>query len=100
MTYGYIGSMKAKPGCRDEVVSMLVNGAADLRSAGCRLYVVSVSDADADLISVSEAWDTKERYDASRQLPEATAVMAQAMPMLIGDVTRRELIAPGQMSSG
>jgi quinol monooxygenase YgiN len=95
MMYGSIGSMRTKPGRRDEVVSLLVDGAGDLRSAGCRLYVVSVSDTEADVISVSEVWDSKERHDASRQLPEATAAMAQARPMLIGDVTRRELTAPG-----
>jgi quinol monooxygenase YgiN len=95
MMYGSIGSMRTKPGRRDEVVSLLVNGASDLRSAGCRLYVVSVSDSEADVISVSEVWESKERHDASRQLPETTGAMAQAMPMLIGEVTRRELTAPG-----
>ncbi len=95
MTYGYIGSMKAKPGRRDEVVSLLVNGADDLRSAGCRLYVVSVSDTEADVISVSEVWDSKERHDASRELPEARAAMAQAMSMLTGEVTRQEVTVAG-----
>ncbi len=95
MTYGYIGSMKTKPGRRNEVVSLLVNGSDDLRSAGCRLYVVSVSDTEADAISVGEVWDSKERHDASRQLPEAKAAMAQAMSMLIGEVTRQEVTVAG-----
>jgi quinol monooxygenase YgiN len=54
MSCGYIGSMRTKPGCRDEVVSPLVSGADGLRSHGCRVYAVSVSDSDDDVIWVSE----------------------------------------------
>lgn len=95
MMYGSIGSMKAKSGRRDELVSLLVKGAGDLRLAGCRLHVVSVSDTEADAIWVSEVWDSKERQEASRQLPEARAAMAQAMSMLAGEVTRQEITVPG-----
>jgi quinol monooxygenase YgiN len=76
-------------------VSLLVKGAGDLRPAGCRLHVVSVSDTEADAIWVSEVWDSKERHDASRQLPEARAAMAQAMSMLADEVTRQEINVPG-----
>ncbi len=44
MAYGYIGSMKARPGCRDDVVSILLSGTDGLRAAGCQLYVVSRED--------------------------------------------------------
>ena len=95
MTYGYIGSMTTKPGCRDEVVSLLVNGAEGLREFGCRVYAVSISDSDDDIIWMTEVWDTKELHDASLQLPEVKAAIAKAMPMLTGEFTSQELTVIG-----
>ena len=95
MTYGYIGSMKAQPGHRDDVVSLLLKGVDGLREAGCQLYVVSVSQADDDTIWVSEVWPTKEHHDASLQLPETKAAISQAMPMLTGEFTSQELSVAG-----
>ena len=44
--YGYIVSMKIRPGHRDDVVAIPLSGVDGLRQAGCDLYVVSASDAD------------------------------------------------------
>jgi quinol monooxygenase YgiN len=95
VAYGYIGSMKARPGHRDDVVSLLLSGVDGLREAGCQLYVVSVSQADDDTIWVSEVWPTKEHHDASLQLPETKAAISQAMPMLTGEFTSQELSVAG-----
>jgi quinol monooxygenase YgiN len=95
MAYGYIGSMKTKPGCRDDVVSILLSGVGSLREAGCDIYLVSVSDADDDMIWVSEVWQTKEHHDASLQLPETKAAISKAMPMLTGEFTSHELTVVG-----
>ncbi|MCT2592525.1 antibiotic biosynthesis monooxygenase [Streptomyces sp. N2-109] len=95
MTYGYIGSMKAKPGHREDVVSILLRNADSLRQAGCDLYVVSVSETDQDTIWVTEVWHTKERHDASLQLPEAKAAINEAMPMLTGEFTSQETTVRG-----
>lgn len=95
MTYGYIAWMKAQPGHRDDVVSLLLSGVDGLRVAGCQLYVVSVSPADDDMIWVSEVWPTKEHHDASLQLPETKAAISQAMPMLTGEFTSQELSVIG-----
>jgi len=46
MTYGYIGSMKTKPGKRDEVIAIMLAGVEGLRSAGCRQYTVGASAVD------------------------------------------------------
>jgi hypothetical protein len=35
MRYGYFGTMRVKPGHRDEVVATLVSGQDGLRAAGC-----------------------------------------------------------------
>ena len=70
MVYGYIGSMKTKPGRRDDVVSILLAGVEGLRKAGCHLYVVGSAHADDNTIWVNEVWESKSHHDASLQLPE------------------------------
>ncbi|WP_436770968.1 putative quinol monooxygenase [Yinghuangia sp. YIM S09857] len=95
MLYGYIGSMKTKPGLRDAVVEILLSGAASLRDLGCRSYVVGLAADDPDTILVTEVWDSKAHHDASLQLPEAKEAIATAMPMLTGEFTTRELTIAG-----
>ncbi|MGC4746788.1 putative quinol monooxygenase [Micromonospora sp. DT201] len=95
MAYGYIGSMKTKPGRRDDVVDILLSGVDGLREAGCDLYVVSVSDTDDVTIWVSEVWQSKEKHDASLQLPETKAAIGKAMPMLTGEFTSQEVTVRG-----
>ena len=98
MTYGYLGTMRTRPGHRDDVVSILLSGLDGLRAAGCRLYVVGVSETDPDLIWVNEVWDSAEHHAASLQLPQTRAAIGRAMPMLTGEFTSRELsIAGGLM---
>ena len=95
MPYGYIASMKTKAGHRKDVVDILLSGVDGLREAGCDLYVVSVSDADDVTIWVSEVWQSKERHDASLQLPEVKAAIGKAMPMLTGEFTGQEVTVVG-----
>jgi quinol monooxygenase YgiN len=95
LPYGYIGSLKAQPGRRDEVMSILLAGVDGLRAAGCDSYVVSESEADDDTIVVMEVWETKEHHEASLELPETKAAIAKAMPMLTGEFTGQELNVVG-----
>jgi quinol monooxygenase YgiN len=95
MRYGYSGSMKAKPGHRDQVVKLLLRSADVLSTAGCHHYVIGVSDDDEQTIWVNEVWDSKEAHDASLQLPETRAAIAEAMPLLTGEFTSREITVLG-----
>lgn len=95
MRYGYIGSMRVRDGCRDDVISILLSGADGLRAAGCQLYAVCTAPGDADIIWVTEIWESAERHEASLQLPETKAAIATAMPMLTGEFTRQELTVVG-----
>lgn len=99
MAYGYIATIKTKPGHRDDVVSLLLSGVDSLRNAGCDLYLVGVSDADDDTIWVSEVWQSKEHHDASLELPETKAAISKAMPMLTGEFTNQELTIVGGLGS-
>jgi quinol monooxygenase YgiN len=95
MPYGYIGSMRTKDGCREDVIAILLSGANGLKAAGCQVYAVGTDPADAGLIWVTEVWDSAEHHAASLQLPETKAAIGQAMPMLTGDFTRQEVTVVG-----
>ena len=99
MSYGFVGSMKAKPGHRDDVVAILLSGVDGLRQVGCDLYLVGVSNADDVTIWVSEVWSSKEAHDASLQLPETRAAIGAAMPMLTGDFSNAELTIRGGLGA-
>ena len=95
MPYGYLGSMKTRPGHRDAVVDILVGGADGLREAGCDLYVVGVAETDDVTIWVSEVWQSKAHHAASLLLPATRAAIAEAMPMLAGEFTSQEVDVRG-----
>jgi len=88
--YGYIGSMRTRPGKRDDVVDLLLSGLDGLAAVGCLSYVVSACADDADRIWVTEVWESAEHHAASLQLPETQATIAVAMPMLTGEFTKQE----------
>lgn len=93
--YGYTGSMWTLPGHRDEVVEILTSGAAELLSAGCRIYLVGVAEEDPDEIVVTEVWLTREHHDASLHLPSVQEQIARARPLLAGRFENRELRVVG-----
>jgi quinol monooxygenase YgiN len=95
MAYGYLGTMRAQPGLRDEVVGALVAGADALTAAGCQLYVVSVNEDEPDRIWVNEVWGSKAQHDASLALPEVKAAIVATMPKLTGEFTSQELHVVG-----
>jgi quinol monooxygenase YgiN len=88
--YGYIGSMRTRPGKRDEVITHLLTSTDDLPATGCLSYVVSECRDDDDRIWVTEVWESAEHHAASLQLPETKAAIATVMPLLTGEFTRQE----------
>ncbi|MFJ9706756.1 putative quinol monooxygenase [Streptomyces sp. NPDC101234] len=95
MAYGYIGSMRTRPGRHDDVVAILLSAAGSLRELGCRSYVVGLAADDPDTIVVTEVWESKEHHDASLRSPGAKEAIAAAMPMLTGEFTGRETTVVG-----
>lgn len=93
--YGYIGSMRTRPGMRDEVIALLLRGLDGLPAAGCLSYVVSACADDDDRIWVTEVWESEEHHAASLQLSETRAAIAAAMPMLTGEFTKQETDVAG-----
>ena len=93
--YGYLSTMRTRPGRRDEMVVLLLDGLGEVGPAGCQQYVVGVSDSDPDLIWVSETWSSRQHHDASLQLPAVRAAIQAAMPLLTGEFTGQELDVVG-----
>lgn len=89
--YGYLGSMRTRPGHRDDVIAILLKSADGLKTAGCDLYAVGISEEDPDRIWVTEIWQSKQHHDDSLQLPETKEAIAAAMPMLTGEFDGQEL---------
>ena len=85
MTFANVGTLGALPGHRDELVRHLTARNDTLTTAGCLLYEVGVSAAAPDTVFVMELWGSAEDHQASLQLPEVQAAIAQARPLLSGE---------------
>jgi quinol monooxygenase YgiN len=88
--YGYIASMRTRPGKRDEVVAHLLKSIDGLPAAGCLSYVVGECPDDDDRIWVTEVWESAEHHASSLERPETKAAIAAAMPLLTGEFTQQE----------
>ena len=86
MTFANVGSLGVQPGRRDEVVAILTRRSDDLADAGCLLYEVGVNDDEPDTVYVVELWESADAHRASLQLPSVKAAIAEAMPMLSGQM--------------
>jgi len=99
--FGLIGKMRARPGRRDDLVAVLLDGVSGM--PGCLSYVVALDPADADGIWITEVWDTEESHEASLSLPSVQDAIARGMPLIAemdeGMVTEpvggHGLMAPG-----
>ncbi|BCH20529.1 putative quinol monooxygenase [Mesorhizobium sp. L-8-3] len=80
--FGLIGKMRARPGERDALIAILLEGTEAM--PGCLSYVVAKDPADADAIWITEVWDDAASHKASLSLPAVQAAIAQARPMIAG----------------
>ena len=80
--HGLIGKMRARPGQRDALLAILLEGTSAM--PGCLSYIVARDPADADAIWITEVWDRSESHRASLQLPAVRAAIARARPLIAG----------------
>lgn len=78
--YGLIGNITARPGQRDELIEILLEGAADM--PGCLSYIVSKDSEDDAVIWVTEVWDSKESHQASLSLSSVQDAISQGRPLI------------------
>lgn len=86
MTFANVGTLGVQPGKREEVVAILTRPSHDLAGAGCLSYEVGVSDEHPDTVFVSELWESAEAHQASLQLASVRIAIAEAMPLLSGEM--------------
>ena len=80
--YGLIGRMTSKPGQRDALLAILLEGTGAM--PGCLSYVIAKDPTNADAIWITEAWDSPQSHQASLQLPAVKAAIAKGRPLIAG----------------
>jgi quinol monooxygenase YgiN len=78
--YGLIGKMVAHAGKRDELGKILIDGIAGM--PGCLSYIVANDPSDANLIWITEAWQSKDAHAASLSLPSVREAIAKGRPLI------------------
>ena len=80
--FGQINKITAVSGKRDAVAALVRSGSDTM--PGCRAYIVGKDATDADVIWVTEVWDSADHQKASMDLPEVKASVGAALPMIAG----------------
>lgn len=91
--YGLMGKMIAKPGQRDALIAILLEGSGSM--PGCRSYIVAKDARDENAIWVNEVWDSKESHAASLKLPGVQAAIAKGRPLIAGFDSYTETVPIG-----
>ncbi len=86
-SYGLVGRMTARPGQRDSLTRILIDGVAGM--PGCVSYVVAHDAANAEMIWITEVWESQEAHAASLALPTVRDAIARGRPL----IARMEMIA-------
>lgn len=96
--YGLIGKVTAKPGQRDALIDILLEGVVDM--PGCLSYVVAKDPAEADAIWITEVWDTRESHEASLSLAPVQEAIEKGRPLIEAFDKRIETLPVGSAGLG
>jgi quinol monooxygenase YgiN len=91
--YGLIGKIKAVPGQRDVLATILLDGTQGM--PGCLSYVVAADANDADALWITEVWDSQASHKASLALPMVQDAIAAGRPLIAGFAERFETVPLG-----
>ena len=80
--YGLIGQLKAAPGQRDVLIAILRENESGM--PGCISYRIAKDVAEADMVWVTEVWESRKRHRASLDLPAVQDAIARARPIIAG----------------
>jgi len=92
--YGSITRITTAEGKRDELIAILAPGEGSL--PGCLSYIVARDPKDADVLYVTEAWETAEAHVGSLALPEVQAAIGKGRPL----IAKFELLAETEPVGG
>ena len=91
MTFANVGCLGVAPGRRPELVALLTRRSDEMAEIECLQYDVGVSDDEPDTVFVLERWVSAEAHRASLDLPSVRAAIAEAMPLLSGEMSGSRL---------
>jgi len=94
INHGFQAVMNARPGCGDELVALLLD-APSLPNDDCRVFLVSRSAADPDVVCVAEGWTSREAHAAFFASQPAQAFVAKLQPLLAGESQYSDAIPVG-----
>lgn len=80
--YGLIGRIKAQPGRRDQLATILLQGTKDM--PGCLSYIVANDPNEPDALWVTEVWESTDLHKASLSLPSVKDAIAKGRPLIAG----------------
>lgn len=78
--YGLIVKLTAADGRRDELIALLAASTCDM--PGCFSYVISRDAANADVLWVTEVWESQAAHDSSLTLRAVQAAIPQIKPLI------------------
>ena len=78
--YGLINKITAKPGQRDELIRILLEGSTDM--PGCLSYLISKDSKNENGIWITEVWENKESHKSSLSLPSVQEAMSKGRPLI------------------
>ncbi len=79
------GKLKANSGKREDLANILIQASKLVSSArGCKLYVVSKDEKEANTVFITEIWETKQDHDDSLKVEGVRELIMTAMPLLDG----------------
>lgn len=93
--FANVGTLEVQPGKRDELVAILIRRSPELEEGGWLLYEVGTNDDDPDTVFVAELWSSAEAHQASLQLASVRNAIAEAMPLLSGQMNGYQFTVSG-----
>ena len=80
--FGLIGQIIAKPGQRDALIEILLDGTREM--PGCLSYIIARDTEDDDTLWITETWEDKALHEASLSLPQVQGAIAKGRAMIEG----------------
>ncbi len=95
MTHARFATLGTKSGQREELIKLLTRRGSGLAELGCLLYEVGVNEDQADAVFVAELWTSEEAHRASLDLDSVRGSIAEAMPLLSGQMSSQSFEVVG-----
>jgi quinol monooxygenase YgiN len=86
----------AQPGQGAALVAQLLIAAQLAQAApGCEVYIINTSPTEADVVWVTEIWQSQAAHDASLANDDARAHISRVLPLLAGRPEQIHLVPVG-----